>query len=74
MSCDSLQRNRRKANTLFDLRSERELERDLHEPGRGGLDNFAELSAGKVAIDSLGPKELSTVESVESFEPELQRL
>ena len=50
-----------------------ELERNLHESGRGRLHYMAEKVAVNVAIDSRWSEKLGVIENVEGFQSELQR-
>src|SRR5271155_2099150 len=53
---------------------EDELNRCLHETGRGRTDDFSERRAVDVAVHRRWSVELGVVEEVESLEAELQRL
>ena len=48
--------------------------RQLHQPWRRGADDLAECRVADIAVHGRRPVELSVVEDVERFQPELQRL
>jgi hypothetical protein len=56
------------------LASERELECRLHESRRGSFHHLTEQICAEVGVHRRRPEELRVVESVESLQPELQRL
>lgn len=53
--------------------SEEQLERYLNQTRRASANYMAKIRVGNVAVDRTGAKKLRMIESVERFEPELQR-
>ena len=68
-----LLRRRRPTLAGSTARSERELQRDLHDPGRGSTDDLPETGAANVSIHSGSTEELRLVENIERLESKIYR-